>query len=126
MDHSDTESALSEAFNIPSQLSSQVISSAAPSVPANRTRNTSAKRCHPPEEIDSSSNTIFSAYPYKNRRTAGRYAAFLTSTPRGNSQRARAWGYLVLVRLTPKPVVIWLLSNAPALEPFKAISDYWL
>ena len=39
MDHPDTESALSEAYNIPSQSSSQAISSAAPSVPADRTRH---------------------------------------------------------------------------------------
>lgn len=39
MGHFDTEPALSEAFHIPSQLSSQIISSAAPSVSASRTRN---------------------------------------------------------------------------------------
>ena len=39
MDHLDTESTLSEALTIPSQLFSQAISSVAPSVPADRTRN---------------------------------------------------------------------------------------
>lgn len=39
MDHSNTLSILSEALNIPSQLSIQATSSVAPSIPADRTRN---------------------------------------------------------------------------------------